>query len=117
MNALGLIVAAMIWNEKQTAIATLTGLILIIFGCMIYGIGMVISDQSSQTKAKQLFWSINIWTLTFMPLSMAYNIMTSDLGTAPYPLLDASYVGFILFWMIYIMLGSIVNLLIYKQRT
>ena len=116
MNALGLIVAAMIWNEKQTAIATLTGLILIIFGCMIYGIGMVISDQSSQTKAKQLFWSINIWTLTFIPLSMAYNIMTSGLGTAPYPLLDASYVGFILFWMIYIMLGSIVNLLIYKQR-
>ena len=47
---------------------------------------------------------------------MAYNIMTSGLGTAPYPLLDASYVGFILFWMIYIMLGSIVNLLIYKQR-
>ena len=82
MNALGLIVAAMIWNEKQTAIATLTGLILIIFGCMIYGIGMVISDQSSQTKAKQLFWSINIWILTFIPLSMAYNIMTCLLYTS-----------------------------------
>ena len=117
INAFGLIVCAMIWYEQQTAIATLTGLILIVFGCMIYGIGTVIADQTTQMKAKHLFWSINIWILTFIPLSMIYNILTGGYGTAPYPILHSSYVGFMLFWIVYITLCSCINLLIDKQKT
>lgn len=38
-NFIGLVVAAMIWYEVQGATATAVGLILLVIGCMIYGIG------------------------------------------------------------------------------
>ena len=41
LNLIGLIAAAMIWYERQTAAATAAGLILMVAGCVVYGIGIL----------------------------------------------------------------------------
>lgn len=115
-NFLGLIVAAMIWKDEQTAVATAAGLIFIVLGCMIYGIGMTVSDTNTKSQAKQTFWTINVWTLTFIPLSMIHNILVGNFITAPYPIPVNSLIGFALFWIIYITIGLLTNLIIYKSR-
>lgn len=114
-NIMGLIVAAMIWYEEQVATATAIGLILIIMGCMIYGIGMTISNAETLPRAKHTFWIINVWILVFLPLSLLYNVLLGVTG-APYPLLIGSPVWYVLFWMVYLIIGIAVNLVLYKSR-
>lgn len=105
-NLMGLIIAAMIWYEEQSAVATAIGFILLVMGCMIYGIGMTVSDSATTAKAKHSFWSINIWILIFMPMSMVHNISTGPFGTAPYPILSNSIAKYGLFWIIYLIIGA-----------
>lgn len=114
-NFIGIVVSAMIWYEKQIATATAIGLIFIIMGCMIYSIGMTIADKDTKMKAKRIFWALNVWTLTFMPLSMLYNILTGAQGTAPYPILGNSFVKYIIVWVVYIAIGTVCNLIIHQK--
>ncbi|MGM9669597.1 MAG: helix-turn-helix domain-containing protein [Faecousia sp.] len=115
-NCIGLIAAAMIWKDDQTAIATAIGLILMVMGCMIYGVGMTVSDPKSKEKAKQIWWSINIWTLSFIPLSMVHNILTGSFATAPYPVPVHPLVGFALFWIVYITIGVVSTLIVRGRK-
>ena len=103
VNFTGLIAAVMIWYERQTAAATAAGLILMVAGCVVYGIGMLKADGGTKGRAKKTFWSVNVWILPFIPLSMIYNILFGGFRTAPYPVLTgpiSGFVGFALFWMI-----------------
>ena len=84
-NFIGLIVASAIWYEEQMPMAVVAGLIFMAGGCMIFGIGYTSSTQNL-IKAKRLFWTINIWFLAFIPLSVIYNMIFSR-AIAPYPLL------------------------------
>ena len=113
-NFIGLIAAAMIWYEEQTATATAIGLILMVMGCMIYAIGMAVSDIQTKSKAKQAFWTVNVWVISFIPLSIFYNVISGADGTAPYPVLIDSVMKYALFWIIYIIIGSTINLVIHK---
>ncbi len=114
---LGLIIAAMVWYEEQTATATAIGLILTVMGVMIYGIGMAVADAATKESAQKLFLSINIWTITFIPLSLAYNIFAGGGQVAPYPILpDNGIIGFALFWICYIAIGITISLCIRKLK-
>lgn len=98
----GLIVAAMVWYEKQTAIATALGLLLMAMGCVIYAIGLTVGEPASRPRAKRRFWVLNVWLLPFIPLSMVYNMVLGVGGAAPYPIPVYPLTGYVLFWVIYI---------------
>lgn len=115
-NCMGLILAAMVWYEEQTATATAVGLILYVIGCMIYGIGMTVSEHSTKARAKRSFWSINIWVLSFLPMSLVYNILAGGVYTAPYPIPVGSMAFYGLFWIVYIGAGTAAELLIHRKR-
>ncbi|MCM1542820.1 MAG: XRE family transcriptional regulator, partial [Blautia sp.] len=102
-NITGVIAAVMIWYEKQTAAAVAIGLILIVVGCMVYGIGMTVSEPESRMQARRKFWTVNVWVLTFMPLSILYNLLTGGYRLAPYPVVGT--VRNALFWFVYIVIG------------
>lgn len=111
-NFIGLITASMIWHEQQVATATAVGLILIVIGCMIFGIGLAVCDTETIAKAKHSFWMVNIWLLTFIPMSMIYNITSGGFGTAPYPIPVGSLGKYTLFWIVYIAIGLTANFII-----
>lgn len=115
-NCMGLILAAMVWHEEQTATATAIGLILYVIGCMIYGIGMTISAQATKARAKQAFWSINIWVLPFLPMSLVYNILAGGRFTAPYPIPVGSMAFYGLFWIVYIGSCTGAEILLYRKK-
>ena len=98
----GLLAGAVLWYEKQAAIATAIGLLLMVMGCVIYAIGMTVGDPASRPRAKRRFWALNLWLLPFIPLSMVYNILAGGFGTAPYPIPVYPLVGYVLFWVIYL---------------
>lgn len=114
----GLIFAAMVWYERQTAVSVAIGLILMVAGCMIYGIGMSISDPNGKERAKRFYWSVNVWTIPFIPLSMLYNIVAGRFTVAPYPIPRNSLTGsgYFLFWIVYISIGAVTNLIIYISK-
>ena len=97
--------------------AIVTGLMFMAIGCMVFGIGFVTSTKN-KIKAKRIFWSINIWMLSFTVLSGIYNaIFTHTL--APYPLLWGYQYNLILypaFWLIYVAACISVVLVIVKQE-
>lgn len=115
-NFMGIIVAALVWYEEQVATATAVGLIFMVIGCMIYGIGMNVSDKLTIARAKRTFWTINVWILIFIPLSIVYNLLIGVYRTAPYPVLIGSRIKYVLFWIIYIVIGVVSNLIIHKGK-
>ncbi len=115
-NFMGIIVSAIIWYEEQVATATAIGLIFVVMGCMIYGIGLIISDEATKHKAKQTFISINIWTVTFIPLSVACNMFIGVGLIAPYPMIINPPIGFAAFWVSYLAIGILTDLKIAKNK-
>ena len=116
LNFMGVIVAAMVWHEEQVATATAIGLIFLVIGCMVYGIGMILSDDVTKPRAKQRFFFINIWTVTFIPLSVACNMLLGIGLIAPYPLMVNPPIGFAAFWVVYLAIGIFVDWKIAKVQ-
>ena len=114
---MGILVAAMVWYEEQVATATAIGLIFLVIGCMVYGIGMILSDDATKPGAKQWFLFVNIWTVTFIPLSVACNVLLGIGLIAPYPLIVNPPIGFAAFWVIYLAIGIFVDWKIAKAQT
>lgn len=112
----GLIVAVMLWHEKQTAIATAVGLVPMVMGCVLFAIGMTVGEPASRPKAKRKFWLVNVWLLPFVPLSMVYNILAGGFGTAPYPIPVYPLTGFVLFWVVYLALGTVLEWRLLRGR-
>ena len=116
LNFIGLIASAMIWNDRQNASAIAIGVIFIVIGCMIYGIGMTISDEETKSVAKQKFISINIWTVPFIPLAAACNILLGIGYIAPYPIMTNPPIAFVAFGVIYLAIGILTDLKIAKNK-
>lgn len=92
----------MLWYEKQTAIATAIGLLLMVMGCVVYAIGMTMGEPASRPRAKRRFWAVNLWLLPFIPLSLLYNNLMGGFASAPYPIPVNSLVAYGLFWVVYL---------------
>ena len=116
LNFMGIIVSAMVWYEEQVGTATAIGLILIVIGCMIYAVGMTISEEATRRKAKRTFFSINVWTVTFIPLSVAYNALMGIGTIAPYPVMTAPIVRIAAFWIVYLAIGVLTDLGIARRK-
>ena len=99
---IGLVLACVIWYERQTAAALAVGLILMAMGCLNFGIGIANATKNIK-KAKQMFWLVNIWFLAFLPLSGIYNALLGGFP-APYPMLVTPLIAFPVFWLTYISL-------------
>ncbi|MCL2076958.1 MAG: helix-turn-helix domain-containing protein [Oscillospiraceae bacterium] len=100
--AIGLILACTIWHEKQTTTALAVGLTLMAMGCLNFGIGVANATKNVE-KGKRAFWIVNIWLLSFIPLSLIYNALLGRV-LAPYPLILEPFIAFIAFWLVYIAL-------------
>ena len=115
-NLIGVIASAMIWCDEQNAAAIAIGAIFIVIGCMIYGIGITISNEETKSIAKQKFISINIWTVPFIPLAAACNILLGSGHIAPYPIMVNPPIAFVAFWIIYLAIGILTDLRIAKNK-
>lgn len=116
LNFIGLIVSAAMWYEKQVPMALVAGLIFMALGCVVFGIiGLTYSAKATRDKAKNRFWSFNVWILTFIPLSFIYNVLFSGI-VAPYPILTGNTVLFFLFWFIYIAICLCVDIAVIKHE-
>lgn len=103
LHFIGLTVACAVWYEEQAAMAIVIGLIFLALGCMVFAVGLLGSAQDTREKARRNFWVINIWLLSFMPLSFVYNMLIARL-TAPYPLLVRQVIALPIFWLVYLSL-------------
>ena len=109
LNFVGLIVALAVWFEEQNAIAIVVGLVPMAAGCMIFGVGSLLFSQNTQASAKRNFWMVNIWLLSFIPLSCLHNILAQGF-VAPYPLPPGLIIAYIGFWAGYLALCLAVTL-------
>ena len=124
-NFIGLIASCIVWYQWQTPIALVVGLSLMAIGCMNFGAGLSFATQNFATQNKEralcLFWKINIWLLSFIPLSVIYNFAFAR-TLAPYPLLLSVFssgvtaVLFASFWAVYIAICVIVMIIIAKRK-
>jgi transcriptional regulator with XRE-family HTH domain len=114
MNLFGLVLASALWYEKQVPMALVSGLIFMAFGSVSYSVGSSLSTLNKE-KAKRNFWTINIWLLSFLPLSLIYNMLFSG-SSAPYPLIVNPVIAFPIFWFVYIAICLSVNLVLVKAR-
>lgn len=102
LNFIGVLVTCTVWYVEQVAGAFLIGAVFLALGCMVFGVGMVESAPATKPRAKRNFWTVNIWLLVFLPLSLCYNVMRSNLP-APYPLPSGgAALGYPLFWLVYL---------------
>lgn len=72
-NSIGVIAAYVIWREWQTLWALGTGLILMVVGCMIFGIGQILSMPGTKERMRYRFWQLNIWLLLPLPLTVVWH--------------------------------------------
>ena len=102
--------------------AAAVGLILMTIGCVIFAIGQCVGDSETKAKAKQPFWVINVWTLSFIPVSMfisaagrffLYFYYRSSL--VPFFRYGSPFITYGLFWLVYFVICVIVEIRIIKK--
>lgn len=101
LNVIGNVMACFLWRESQRAGAIVVGIIFIILGTMIFFVGMSQSTGKEKELYKLKFWKVNVWLVSFVPVSLFYNALFGDL--APYPRPFGNFLlFFVLFWLAYI---------------
>ena len=117
-NFIGLVVAIMIWKEKQTSFSVAVGLSLMAVGIMIFAIGQFTGENKE--KASFWFWIVNVWILILMPISCIFNflqgIMFGHWWTfTPTPDLGNSIGSYVLCWAFYFMFCIVADLILFKS--
>ncbi len=105
----GVIIAAAVWHETQNAAATVAGAVFEALGALIFGVGMYSPNTANKQKAKNTFFTVNVWTLSFIPLSFIFNVLSCGM-CAPYPLQNVPLQFYALFWLVYIALCTALTL-------
>lgn len=122
LNAVGLLVALLIWMEERSPVSVAAGLILMVFGCMIFVIGQFSDGTSARSsvhkrKTAAYFWMINVWILSQMPISCIFNFIQGTLGghwwtLSPIPQLGNFLWPFLLCWSCYLFLCITADILL-----
>ena len=117
LNFIGLVVAIMIWVEKQTSSSVAVGLILMAAGIMVFVIGQFIGENKEQGSS--WFWIVNIWILILMPLSCIFNVFQGIIFRhswmfTPLPHFGNSIGFYMLCWGFYLIFCTIVDLILFK---
>lgn len=101
LNVIGNIIACFMWSETQKTGAIIAGMIFIIVGTMLFFVGMSQSSDRDKKVYKPKFWKINVWLVSFVPVSLFYNALFGVI--APYPIPFGNFfLVFVLFWLAYI---------------
>ena len=101
LNIIGTVLACFLWNESQKTGAIVAGLIFIILGTMLFFIGRPQSEGKDKEIYNSKFWKINVWFVSFVPVSVLYNAFFGVV--APYPMPFGNFlIVFALFWLAYI---------------
>ncbi len=103
VNVIGLVVSAVSWLEFQRVYSVGIGIIATVIGLALYCYGQSVNCCK---KAKKLYWMVNVWFITFIPLSLAYNVLCAITGgyfplLSPIPLIGNSFGAYILFFVFY----------------
>ena len=121
INFAGLIIAIMIWIEKQTPLSVAVGFILLAVGCTIHVIGQLTGEH--KTSSQKWFTAINVWFLLLMPVTCIFNFIQGTInGTwwtfSPFPslLMLNSHTAFILCWLLYAMLCIITDVIVITTK-
>lgn len=109
LNFLGLIMASFVWYEEQVPMATGVGLIFFTLGLLIYFIGHSLASTQDRQVSSKKFWMINIWIVSFIPMSVIFNALQSRM-LAPYPLIYNSLIYIALFFVVYLVFCTAITL-------
>ena len=123
LNFLGVLTTCLVWRETQQEGSLIIGAVFLALGCMVFGIGMVESDPQSKPRAKRNFWTVNIWLLAFLPISLCHNLLWWRMA-APYPLQMGgvnwsnvtTMLVYYLPWAVYLIVGAAVALRQARKR-
>lgn len=118
-NFIGLIASITIWLEIQKAVAVAIGLILMAMGIMIFVVGQV--SGTNKKVASLYFGIINIWFLSLIPVSCIFNAAQGIIGgywwtLTPIPQIGNSIGLYGLCWLLYIVIGVVVDFVYIKFR-
>ena len=101
LNVIGTVLACFLWSETQKTGTIVAGLIFIILGTMLFFIGRPQSDGKDKEIYNSKFWKVNVWFVSFEPVSVLYNALFGVV--APYPMPFGNFlIIFALFWLAYI---------------
>ncbi|MBD5082662.1 MAG: helix-turn-helix transcriptional regulator [Clostridiales bacterium] len=104
MIYLGFLFTELLWISEQDIGAIIGGMVFIILGIMLFAVGIYWVKNKERTLVTAKFLKINIWPISFIILSLIYNLIF-DRMIAPYPLLNWGilyFAAFALFWIVYI---------------
>ena len=118
LNFIGLVTAIMVWKEEHTPISVAVGLIIMAIGCMSFVIGQYIG--SNKRAASMLFWPINIWTLSLIPISCLFNSIQGFVADhwwtfTPMPQLGNSIRAYVMCWVVYFFVSLVFAIVILKR--
>lgn len=116
LNLIGTVVACLVWSEVQRTWAIVAGLVFIILGTMIFFVGMSQTDDRDKELYSFKFWKTNVWLVSFVPVSILYNLMFGVV--APYPIPFSNTLAiFDIFWLGYVVgMGYLTYSLIKKEN-
>lgn len=109
VNATALILSIALWKEFQREFITGIGLAVMVFGTMLFIMGQI-GDPANKMRARKNFLLINVWILSFIPLSCVYNRMLS-----PIPRLYSPIWHFGLFLCFYIVACITADIMILEK--
>lgn len=119
LNLIGLISACAIWAARKTPLSAAAGIIIMVLGCTVFAIGQFIG--CNRKTASVLFWSINIWMLTLIPVSCIFNCASGLIDRhwwtfSPIPQLWNSIAAYKLCWVIYFAICTVFDIVMLKSR-
>ena len=116
LNLIGTIVACLVWSEVQRAWAIVLGLIFIILGTTFFIAGMSQADDRDKELYSLKFWKINVWLVSFVPVSLLYNLLFGVVAPYPIPFMN-TLAFFEVFWLAYVVgMGYLTYSLIKKEK-
>ena len=118
-NFIGLVASITIWFETQKTVAVAIGLILMAMGCMIFAVGQV--SGKDKKVASYYFGLINVWFLSLIPISCIFNAIQGILSgswwtLSPIPQIGNSMGIYGLSWLLYIVIGLVVDFVYIKFK-
>ncbi|MDE5996019.1 MAG: helix-turn-helix domain-containing protein [Eubacterium sp.] len=120
MIYLGFLFTEFLWIAEQDIGSIIGGMVFIILGIMLFAVGIYWAKDKDRILATAKFLKMNIWPVSFIVLSIIYNLIFEQM-IAPYPLLNwgiLHFAKFALFWIAYIAIcGTVTYLQIKKEKT
>lgn len=120
LNAIGLVLAIMIWSERHRSYTVGLGIIIMLLGTGVFLTGQII-EAKDKIKARYLFGFPNVWILSFIPMASCFNIFDGLIGRyspwiAPVPELGNSLIRYGLYWIVYITVCVVADVRMAKKN-